>query len=381
MVYVSSYAAGEQCLVMVGQFLLALRFLSILFIHLFCCKLSGDLASLCSLIHLERMRLHTPHVTGEVESLEGLVAIQALDLHLHFSALVCTLPRMDRLDFLSLKHASPERTTDGDDFGGGEGGFGGAHTPFTVLTGPEAPPLREVHVDASLMRDTDALALLAPEGYPKWGSLERLCITHPTNWLQNSLIGPLRAVALPTSLLVLNLHGCNGVSGVLSDVSHLKVLDQLDLSRTRMRGDIAALQAMASLGHVNLSRTLVTGSIEVLRRCPRLQNLNLSYTQVGGDGEEFLRDSCSSLQLLERLELSWTLVSGSAEMLLRLAMQASPEIASLNLFGCPSICGYNKLLLDIILQVSANENSATWIVDCTCLDDCTITIERNFVEV
>ncbi|CAE7892400.1 unnamed protein product, partial [Symbiodinium necroappetens] len=101
--------------------------------------------------------------------------------------------------------------------------------------------------------------------------------------------------------------------GFFSAVASLRQLQRLDLSNSRVSGDVAALTGLEQLHHLDLSQGLsharVYGAVDTLRDLQQLHHLDLSHTSdVYGKAE-----ALHVLRQLHHLDLSHTHVRGNLE--------------------------------------------------------------------
>lgn len=102
-----------------------------------------------------------------------------------------------------------------------------------------------------------------------------------------------------------------GLQGSLSAAFHeLPKLQELDLSKTKVSGDLAMLAKCNELIMLDLDNTNITGDLKALENAKGLKGLYLSDTRVTGDLETF-----KNAQKLHFLHLSLTKVTGDLKAL------------------------------------------------------------------
>jgi len=119
------------------------------------------------------------------------------------------------------------------------------------------------------------------------------------------------------------------VTGPLSPrFSELPDLRYLNLRRTKVSGDIKALQNLTELWKLSLVKTKVSGNIAALENLRELEWLSLVETNVIGD-----IGALKNLTRLKELKLSKTHVSGNIEALKNLTKLTYLDLGSANVIG------------------------------------------------
>eukprot|EP00438_Fugacium_kawagutii_P004167 Skav224688 [mRNA] locus=scaffold3171:74596:80657:+ [translate_table: standard] len=130
------------------------------------------------------------------------------------------------------------------------------------------------------------------------------------------------------------------VNGTLDDeIGKLTGLQQLDLSYTKVTGDISSLQGLTQLHWLWLTKTKVAGDLSSLRGLTQLQGLLLRNTKVAGD-----LNSLQNITKLRQLKLCSTKVTGDLTSLQQLAQLQVLDLKNTKVTGdLASLQGLAKL--------------------------------------
>lgn len=90
-------------------------------------------------------------------------------------------------------------------------------------------------------------------------------------------------------LTVLNLRLCKRVTGSVFFLKPLLQMQEVDLRRTSVSGNVDIFRYHRALTKLSLSNTSVSGSVEGLKYCRRLRDVDLRGTEVTGTKDDFAR--------------------------------------------------------------------------------------------
>ena len=93
--------------------------------------------------------------------------------------------------------------------------------------------------------------------------------------------GDLAVLANCTKMLYLFLRN-TAVTGDLAALAEARIIQFLDLSNSKVTGNLGALNGSQPLNWVHLSNTRIAGDVAVLNTWPRIQDVDLSDTEVTG---------------------------------------------------------------------------------------------------
>jgi hypothetical protein len=134
------------------------------------------------------------------------------------------------------------------------------------------------------------------------------------------------------------MSDCPSLKGSLDDVAGLSLVE-VNLARTPVSGDLAALQEMNAFRKVVILRhTSVRGSLDHLAGCVHLIDLDLSFTSVTGDLQ--VLKGCAALR---RLKVDSTGIGGRLEDLAGLGHLANLDV------GASAVTGRAEPLLEACL--------------------------------
>jgi len=157
------------------------------------------------------------------------------------------------------------------------------------------------------------------------------------------------ALSNATDLIYLDLSETK-VYGDLVALSNAKGLGKLDLSKTKVYGDLVSLANLTKLENLQLSNTKVSGDFAVILQWKKIQHLGLSGTKVTSHPTKSFQNCCKNLWTLDLAQTKIHIVDGFLANFesYNLSEEAFncpfPALTTLNMTGTPLNTTVEKLL-------------------------------------